>query len=61
MSELNPSYRWSVRLPQESPILDMLHEVKETSGLLMAELLEEAITTWYDALPVEEENDHDAN
>lgn len=60
MSDPNSTYRWTVRLPQQSPILDMLREVQETSGLRMAELLEEAVMEWYQQLPTVEESDHEA-
>ncbi len=39
----------------------MLHEVRETSDLRMGELLEEAVTEWYEGLPMEDESDQDAS
>ena len=51
-------YRWTVRLPQRSPILDMLHEVKETSGIPLGSLIEMAIVEWYQALPAEDDDEH---
>jgi len=60
MEDENSPYRWSVRLPRQSPVLSMLHEVQETSGLRMAELLEEAVTAWYEALPEVGQDDHDS-
>ncbi len=61
MSDLNSSHRWTVRLPQDTLVLEMLHEVRETSDLRMGDLLEEAITAWYEALPTEAETDYDAS
>ncbi len=58
MSEPYSTYRWTVGLPDQSPILDILHEVRETSGLRMGELLEQALTTWYEQLPLAEDHEH---
>ena len=53
--------RWTVRLPRDSQLLDMLHEVSETSGLPLGFLLEEAVCEWYDNLPTEDEEESDVS
>ncbi len=52
-------YRWTVRLPDDTQMLELLHEVSQTSGVRLGSLLEEAVLDWYEALPVETEGEHD--
>ena len=48
-------YRWTVRGIDEHCVA-MVAEVSETSGLAYGTLLNEAISFWYEALPVEGES-----
>jgi len=50
------SYRWTVR-NVDPEVVDLLKEVSETSGGCYGELLTEAIETWYDGLPFEDDED----
>ena len=48
------TYRWTVR--NVDPVaVQLLEEIAETSGACFGELLSEAIETWYDQLPEEDE------
>lgn len=52
-------YRWTVRLEEDTEIVDMLHEVRDTSGIRMGDLLEQAVCHWFENLPLEDEDDTD--
>lgn len=46
-------YRWTVRLGDDGDCIEMLREVADASGLRYGELLEQALTDWYEHLPEE--------
>jgi hypothetical protein len=47
---MSNAIRWTVRGIKQSTI-DMIAEVRETSGGSYGELINEAVETWYDSLP----------
>ena len=47
------NYRWSVR-GLDPTVLDMLKEVRQTSGFGYGQLVSEAIADWYENLPEED-------
>ena len=44
-------YRWTVRLGDDGSCIEMLREVAESSGLRYGDLLEQALSDWYEHLP----------
>ena len=48
--------RWTCRHVDPESI-ELLKEVKETSGTCLGELLSDAINQWYELLPFENEDD----
>lgn len=50
--------RWTIR-GIDPDVIDMVHEVADTSNLTIGEVLNEAIIEWYDALPFEDAGGRD--
>ena len=50
--------RWTIR-GIDPDVIDMVHEVADTSNLTIGEVVNEAIIEWYDALPFEDAGGRD--
>ncbi len=53
-------YRWTVRNVDPDAV-ELIEEVAETSGSMFGELLTDAIETWYNQLPEEDEEPEESD
>ena len=52
------NYRWTVRNVDPEAV-ELIEEIAETSGLTYGELVTEAIVTYYDQLPFQDDEEPD--